>query len=106
MVELDARNTTYEKTGYFAEVPLEVHVTDLGRVARRFVQALNQPCVGDEIGDLGEAADMVDLVEDHQCKDLSDFGDDAQQAHGYRVVFRNLCVDLSLDGEDRSEEHP
>ncbi len=76
MVELGARITAQKKTGCLAEGPLEVHVTDLGvlglhALARRFVRALHQPCVGDEVADPGEAADVVYLIEDHQSKGLS-----------------------------------
>ncbi|MBA7682044.1 hypothetical protein ES703_90390 [subsurface metagenome] len=94
-----------EKTGCLAKGPLEVHVTDLGAhalraLACRLVRTLHQSRVRYEVVDFREAADIVDLVEDHQSKGLSDSGDAAQQVHGYRVVFRHLGVDLPFDSED------
>ncbi len=58
MIELGTRIIAQEKTGCLAEGPLEVDVTDVGALglralACRFVRTLHQPCVGDEVADLG-----------------------------------------------------
>jgi len=64
------------------------------------VSALHQPCVGDEIADSWEAVDVVDFVEDHKGEDFPDAGDGAKQVDGYRIMFGNVRIDLSFDGED------
>ena len=64
------------------------------------MSALHQPCVGDEVADSWEAVDVVDFVEDHQGEDFSDAGDGAKQVNGYRIMFGNVRIDLSFDGED------
>src|SRR4030042_487838 len=68
--------------------------------ARRLVSALHQPCVGDEVADSWKAVDVMDFVEDHQGEDFPDAGNSAKQVNGYRIMFGNLCIDLSFDSED------
>ena len=64
------------------------------------MSALHQPRVGDEVTDPWEAVDVVDLVEDHKGEDFPDTGDGTKQVNGYGIMIRNLCIDLSFDGED------
>ena len=64
------------------------------------MSALHQPCVGDEVPDPWEAVDVVDFVEDHQGEDFPDAGDSAKQVNGYGIMFGNVCIDPSFDGED------
>lgn len=42
----------------------------------------------------------MDLIEDHQSQSFSYTRDAAKQMNGYRIVFRNLGIDLSFDSKD------
>ena len=71
VIELSGLVVAQEKDCCLAEGPLQVSVTDLGvgraaLLARRLVGTLDKASVGDEVGDLGEAADVLDLVEDQK----------------------------------------
>src|SRR5262249_16790603 len=55
-------------------------------LAGRLVAAADQPGVGEELADRGEAADVVDLVEQDQGQDLADAGHGAQAVEGLRVI--------------------
>ena len=69
-------------------------------LACRFMSAFHQPGIRDEVAHCGETANVVDLVEDHQGQGFPHAGNASQQMKGYRIVFGNLGVDLSFDGED------
>ena len=64
------------------------------------MSALHQPCVGYEVTDSWEAVDVVDFVEDHQGEDFPDTGDGTKQMNGHGIMFGNVRIDLSFDGED------
>ena len=62
MVALGRLIAAKEQAGCLAEGPLQVDIADLGVLslhpfACRLVSTLHQPSVGDEVTDLGEAAD-------------------------------------------------
>ena len=72
-----------EQHGRLTEGPLEERVADLlARVAvvlaGGLLRALHPPAIRDEILYPWEAADVVDLVEDHQRQGLADAGHRAQ----------------------------
>ena len=72
-----------EEDGRFGEGPLEVSVADLaapgaGALACGEPGASDEPSVGGEVLDGGEASDVVDLVEDDEREDLANAGDTPQ----------------------------
>ena len=76
-IALSLRVVAQEHDSGFGEGPLQVDVADLGAggaitLAGRLLGALDEPGVGDEVLDPGEAVDLADLVEDDQGEDLSD----------------------------------
>lgn len=80
-----------EEDRSLGEGPLEMGVTDLfttGTVffAVGFFDAFNQAAVGDEILDRGEAADIMDLIEDDEAEDSSDTGDGTEAEVGIGVM--------------------
>ena len=47
--------------------------------AGRFFSALDQSGMGGELACSGEARNILDLIKDHQCQDMADAGDGADQ---------------------------
>jgi len=103
---LGARRLAKEKNGRLGERPLEMGVADLsstrafsltgGLVSRGY-----KPGVGAEVLDTGEAADVVDLVEEGQREDLADPWDGAKAVEGMGVVDLGGADEMELDlGEE------
>src|SRR6516162_1991512 len=80
-----------EQAGGLGEGPLQVGVADLVAAAAlllagRLVCAADQPSVGQKLSDFGEAADVVDLVEQDQGQHLADAGHGTQAVKGLRII--------------------
>ena len=81
-----------EQTGRLTERPFQMDIADLGvlpclALACRFMSTLDQPCVGNKVAHLGEAVDVVDLVEYYQGQGFPHTWNSAEQMNGYRIVF-------------------
>ena len=68
-----------EERGRFAEGPLEMGIADLfaasaGLFSVGLLGAFDEPAVGDEILNGGEAMDVFDLIEDDKAQDPADAG--------------------------------
>ena len=76
--------------------------------------ALDQPGVGGEVLDAGEAVDVVDLVEDDEGEDLADAVDGAQEMEGVGIVVlgalrrmkRSRLRDQPVEMVDRARGRP
>src|SRR3990170_2031990 len=82
---LALRALGHEQHGGFREGPLQVGVADLGAagpeaLSGRALLALHQSGVGGEVLDRGEAANIMDLVEEGEAEDLAGAGQGRQQA--------------------------
>jgi len=83
--------TAQEQHRRFAEGSLQMHVADLladvpEHFAGRALLALHQPGVGEKLLHPGEAADVLDLVEQHQGEDAPHARDRAQQMIGVGIL--------------------
>lgn len=92
----------HKEGGSFGEGPLEMRVADLRSpgsepLAGRAVLALDQPGIGEEVLDSGEAVDVVDLVEDRHGEDLADAGDGPEAVEGIGIVLLGLVDQMELE---------
>jgi hypothetical protein len=96
---------TEKQDGRLREGPLEVGVADLAApraeaLAGRRLGAGDQPRVGGEVLDAGEAADVVDLIEDGQGEDFADAGERLEPEEAVRVVLLHRADDVELEFPD------
>src|SRR5262249_52855644 len=104
-----------KQAGCRGEGPLQVGVADLVAagallLAGRLVAAADQPSVGEKRADLGEAANVMNLVQQDQGQNLADAGYGTQAVKGLWVVHfggpRKVQLqvgDLRIVGVDQSE---
>src|SRR5262245_56554492 len=94
-----------EQAGRLREGPFEVGIADLVAagallLAGRVVGATDQPGVGEELADLGEAADVVDLVEEDEGQDLADAGHGAQAVEGLGIIDLGRAGQIQFETAD------
>src|SRR5262249_60677299 len=84
------------------EGPAQVRIADLlaaeaALLARRLVTRSYQPGIRDKLADRSEAADVVDLVQQHQGEDLAHARDRAQPIVGVGLIDLHPPFPLHLD---------
>src|SRR5436305_1606151 len=104
-VFLSYRIAAQEQGGGFGEGPLEVDIAhfaarSLFLLAVRFMGSLHQARVGEKVLDSGEAAEVVNLVEQGQREDLSDAWDRAEEVELPVVVLADLMNQVELHVPD------
>src|SRR5262249_15896416 len=90
------------QTGRLPESPAQVRGAALLppralRLASRDVGTTDQAGVAEEVADVGKAADVVDLVEQHQGEDLADAGQRLQAVVALHVVDLGSARQVQLD---------
>src|SRR5262249_52027100 len=80
-----------KQTRGLCEGPTQMRVADLlaGRallLAARLVFAADQPRIAEEVAHVGEAADVVDFIKQHQRQDLAGTADRLQSEISLRVI--------------------
>jgi len=64
------------------------------------VLGAHQAAVGDEVPHVGEALDVVQLVEQHQRQDLADAGNRLQPLIGLRIVDPSATNQVEFQGSN------
>src|SRR5215218_3480789 len=102
---LSHRVAAQKQGGSFGEGPLEVDIDHLPtgkffRLAGRLMRSLHQASIGEKVLDPGEAAEVVNLVEQGQRENLSDARDGAQEEEVPVVVLADLVKQVELHVTD------
>jgi hypothetical protein len=90
-IVLPLRISAQEQRGRFAKGPWEMGMADFrargaSTCAPGFLAALDQTAIGGEVLHAGKALDAVDVVEQHEAKNLADTGDGVEQIQGMGIV--------------------
>jgi hypothetical protein len=104
-VLLPNRVGAQEQGSCFGEGPLEVDITHLPagqflRLAGRFVGSLHQASIGEKILDSGEAAEVVNLVEQGQREDFSNSRNRTEKIELSVAVLADLVNQVELHVPD------
>jgi len=99
---LGSGHLAQEQAHHLGKRPLEMGIADLGpagadALAGRFVRALHQAAVRDEVLHATEAADVLDFVEQNQRENLAHARDRAEQVVGLGIVDLRGAGQLQLD---------